>query len=366
MNSPRAFALGTFSIAGSPPFVGLLIDGPLDGRVIALHALEELAGRLGLRLSGGTMLELLDEWERNLETLTALVEALGEPAQAAIAAQAMPVEQLHTLAPLQPRQILCAGANYRKHVIDLILDQPISVDVSVPKEERRRHAEALMDHRAARGKPFIFSKLTSCVVGPQDEVVLPFDMTQPDWELELAVVIGRSARRVPAARALEYVAGFTIGNDLTGREMLGRPDMPSMGHDWLAGKCAPTFLTLGPYIVPSRFVGDPQRLQITLKLNGQVMQDESTADMIFPVARLIEWASTHVQLQPGDLLLTGSPSGNGTHYQRFLKPDDVIEGSITGLGVQRNRCVPEQVTAEQAGVRFQRVEKFQGAKAPPS
>ena len=170
------------------------------------------------------------------------------------------------------------------------------------------------------------------------------------------------ARRVPAARALDYVAGFTIGNDLTGREMLRRPDMPSMGHDWLAGNCAPTFLTLGPYIVPARFVGDPQRRQITLRLNGEVMQDESTADMIFPVARLIEWASTHVQLQPGDLLLTGSPSGNGTHYQRFLKPDDVIEGSITGLGVQRNRCVPEQVTAEQAGVRFQRVEKFQGAR----
>ena len=94
------------------------------------------------------------------------------------------------------------------------------------------------------------------------------------------------------------------------------------------------------------------------------MQDESTADMIFPVSRLIEWASTHVQLLPGDLLLTGSPSGNGTHHQRFLKPGDLLEGSITGLGSQRNRCIAEQVTDEQAKVRFERVEKYAGA--PPA
>jgi 2,4-didehydro-3-deoxy-L-rhamnonate hydrolase len=353
VSSQRSFALGTFSAAGSPAFAGLVIDE----RVIALHALRE-------HLSGSSMLELLEHWEHNLAALESVVAAFDTPAGAALSACAVPLTQLRVEAPLRPRQILCAGANYRKHVIDLIVDQPVTVDVHIPKEDRRRHAEALMDHRAAHGKPFIFSKLTSCVIGPQDNVVLPFDMQQADWELELAVVIGKSARRVPAARALEYVAGYTIGNDLTGREMLARPDMPSMGHDWLAGKCAPTFLTLGPYLVPARFVDDPQRLQITLKLNGQVMQDESTADMIFPVARLIEWASTHVQLLPGDLILTGSPSGNGTHYQRFLKPEDVIEGAITGLGVQRNRCVAEQVTEEQASVRFQRVSA--GPGQPPS
>jgi 2,4-didehydro-3-deoxy-L-rhamnonate hydrolase len=360
MSAPQPFALGTFSLAGSPPFAGLV----LGERVLALHALQELQERSGIAggaLSGTSMLELLEHWERNLETLSALVAALDTPRAAAIEARALPVSQLRTLAPLLPRQVLCAGANYRKHVIDLILDQPISVDPGVPREERRAYAEALMDHRAAHGKPFIFSKLASCVIGPADEVVLPVDMQQPDWELELGVVIGRAARRVPAASALDYVAGYTIGNDLTGREMLARPDMPSMGHDWLAGKCAPTFLTLGPYLVPARFIEDPQRLQVTLRLNGQLMQDESTADMIFPVARLIEWASTHVLLQPGDLLLTGSPSGNGTHYQRFLRPGDVMQGAITGLGEQRNRCIGEQVTPEQAGVRFRPAEKYQGA-----
>jgi 2,4-diketo-3-deoxy-L-fuconate hydrolase len=133
------------------------------------------------------MLELLEHWEQNLAALAAVVAAFDTPAGAALRACAVPLTQLRVEAPLQPRQILCAGANYRKHVIDLIVDQPVTVDVHIPKEDRRRHAEALMDHRAAHGKPFIFSKLTSCVVGPQDQVVLPFDMQQADWELELAV-----------------------------------------------------------------------------------------------------------------------------------------------------------------------------------
>jgi 2-keto-4-pentenoate hydratase/2-oxohepta-3-ene-1,7-dioic acid hydratase in catechol pathway len=355
-----AFALGSFSAAGSPPFAGLVIGD----RVLALHALEPLARRLGVALRGRTMLEVLEHWVPNCHALTILTTAMTEPAQASLARRALPAGQLRTHAPVQPRQIFCAGANYRKHVIDLILDQPVTVDAATPREERRRHAEALMDHRAAKGKPFVFAKLPSCLAGPMDDILLPFDMQQADWELELVAVIGKPARRVPAARALEYVAGYTIGNDLTGREMLARPDLPSMGHDWLAGKCAPTFLALGPYIVPSQFVADPQRLQITLRLNGQIMQDESTADMIFPVARLIEWISTHVQLLPGDLIMTGSPSGNGTHHQRFLQVADVLEGTLTGLGTQRNRCIAEQVDAEQAQVRFRRAERYPGVTPP--
>jgi 2-keto-4-pentenoate hydratase/2-oxohepta-3-ene-1,7-dioic acid hydratase in catechol pathway len=356
LSAQKPFALGTFSVAGSPPFPGLVIDE----RVIALHALKSWSMQLGRLLVGESLLGLLEHWDYNLHSFTGLAAALEGPDAAGLRARAVNVSQLQVHAPLQPRQILCASANYRKHVIDLILDQPLSVDATVPKEERRRHAEALMDHRASHGKPFAFSKLTSCVIGPHDEVVLPIDMQQPDWELELAVVIGKPARRVPKERALEYVAGYTIGNDLTGREMLARPDIPSLGHDWIQGKCAPTFQTLGPYLVPAMFVPDPQRLQITLKLNGQIMQDESTADMIYPVARLIEWASTHVQLLPGDVIMTGSPSGNGTHYQRFLRPGDVMDCTITGLGAQRNTCVAEQVTSEQAAVRFQKAERYAG------
>jgi 2-keto-4-pentenoate hydratase/2-oxohepta-3-ene-1,7-dioic acid hydratase in catechol pathway len=100
-------------------------------------------------------------------------------------------------------------------------------------------------------------------------------------------------------------------------------------------------LPIGPYLTPRRFVDDPQKLQVTLKLNGDTMQDESTADMIYPLAAIIEHISRHVQLWPGDLVLTGSPSGNGTHYNRFIRDKDILEGEITGLGVQRNPCVAE-------------------------
>src|SRR5690606_14410687 len=151
-------------------------------------------------------------------------------------------------------------------------------------------------------------------------------------------------RRVSRAEALDYVAGYVVVNDITLRErVMRRPgDMREMGMDWVASKCAPTFLPMGPYLVPAAFVGDPQRLQVTLKLTGEVMQDESTADMIFDVARLIEALSQHCVLLPGDLICTGSPAGNGVHYGRFLQPGDVLEGSITGLGTQRNPCVAEQ------------------------
>lgn len=357
MSSSKAnkqFALGTFSVAGSPAFAGIVVDE----RVIALNGLKPLAAKLGQPVHGETTQDLLADWAHNFAALQAVVAALETPAGAALAKSAVPVTQLHTAAPWQPRTIYCASANYRKHVIDLILDQPVSVDVSVPKEERRKHAEALMDHRATKGKPFAFIKLSSCVIGPHDDVVLPFDMIQPDWELELGAVIGKTARRVSRDKALDYVAGYTIGNDLTAREMLGRPDIPSLGHDWIQGKCAPTFQPLGPYIVPAAFVPNPQDVLITLKLNGQVMQNESSADMIYPIARLIEWLSAHVELQPGDLLLTGSPSGNGTHYKRFLKPGDVMEATITGLGMQRNTCVAEEVTEEQKKVCFEKVEKY--------
>ncbi|MGC3982284.1 MAG: fumarylacetoacetate hydrolase family protein [Steroidobacteraceae bacterium] len=354
MSSSKPFSLGTFSVAGSPAFAGIVVDE----RVLALNGLKTLAAKLGHPLQGDTTQDLLVHWESNFAALQAVVAALDTPAGASVAKNAVPVTQLHVNAPWQPRTVYCASANYRKHVIDLILDQPVSVDSSVPKEERRKHAEALMDHRATKGKPFGFVKPSSCVIGPYDNVVLPFDMTQPDWELELGVVIGKTARRVSKEKALEYVAGYTIGNDLTAREMLGRPDIPSLGHDWIAGKSAPTFQTLGPYIVPSAFVPNPQDVLITLKLNGQVMQNESSSDMIYPIARLIEWLSTHVELQPGDVLLTGSPSGNGTHYHRFLKPGDVMEASIAGLGMQRNACVAEEVTEEQKKVQFQKAEKY--------
>jgi len=206
----------------------------------------------------------------------------------------------------------------------------------------KRHAEAarMMDERAARGDPYAFSKLPSCVIGSGEPVVLPYDVDKPDWELELAVVIGASAHRVSRADAMRYVAGFSIANDITARERIFRPDLPDLASDFLAGKSAPTFLPFGPWITPREFV-DYEDLTITLSLNGERVQHGHTSDMLFDIPRQIEYLSSRIELSPGDLICTGSPAGNGMHYGRFLRPGDQLSGTITGLGTLLNPCVAE-------------------------
>jgi 2-keto-4-pentenoate hydratase/2-oxohepta-3-ene-1,7-dioic acid hydratase in catechol pathway len=227
--------------------------------------------------------------------------------------------------------------------VQIIVAQSMAETLHMSPEERLAHGVKKMDARASNGTPFFFCKAQSAVTGPFDPVVLPADAQQPDWELELGVIIGKRARRVKREHALDYVAGYTIVNDITVRERVNRKegDMREMGMDWIASKSSPTFLPMGPYFVPAVFVDDPQQLKLVLKLNAQVMQNESTEDMIFGVARLIEALSWTCELLPGDLICTGSPAGNGMHYGRFLRPGDVMEGSITGLGTQRNICVAE-------------------------
>jgi len=329
MSDERSFALGTFSAEGAPDFPGLVVGEEV-------FALAEVDRRLrrqdgGLR-GASSMLALFDHWAHDLPLLRRAVGDLHGGA---------PLASLRVHAPVAPRQVFCAGANYHRHVVELVVGGALARDPHADGQAVRARAEAMMIERAETGMPFVFMGAPSAIIGPNDDFEIPYDVTQPDWELELAAVIGAPARRVAATQALEHVAGYTIANDITARELVNRPDVPQMGMDWLAAKCSPGFLPIGPFITPALFVGDPQALQITLKLNGQVMQDESTADMIFGVARIIEFVSRHVRLLPGDVVLTGSPAGNGAHYGRFIQDGDVLEGSIAGLGTQRNRCAAE-------------------------
>lgn len=334
------FHLGTFRAAGSPPFAGLV----LADRVIATTALVPLCRDLGQDLrEPESVLGLLEHWSHNLPALRAAAEALSAVGVESL--PSLPLAALEVLPPVPaPRQIFCSGANYKRHVIELVVAQAGPHVAHLSPEERFAWAARKMDERAATGRPFVFLKAPTAVTGPYSTLRLPLESVQVDWELELGVVIGRPARRVPSDRALEYVAGYVIVNDITARDLVYRPDIPEMGMDWLAAKCAPGFLPMGPYLTPACFVPDPQDLTITLKLNGQVMQHDSTADMIFDVAQLIEHISRYVQLLPGDLICTGSPAGNGAHYNRFLQHGDVLEGTITGLGTQRVRCLDERLT----------------------
>ncbi len=328
------FALGTFSIAGGEPFGALVIDG----RAIALDALREPGGR-----NGNSVLAVLSEWDEAFPELRRWADAIrGDKVSERVSGLLTPIEGLRAHPPVNlPRQFFCTGANYRGHVGGMIRGDPSmrpqGSDGEDP-EELARKIEAQLNERAKTSTPFCFIKLPTCMVGGQDDVILPRDVEKPDWELELAVIIGRPARRVKAADAMEHVAGYAILNDVTARELLRSGPM---GADWLACKSHPTFAPFGPLFVPAAFVPDPYDLKIRLAVNGKVMQDESTSDMLIDIARQIEWLSRLVNLMPGDVIATGSPAGNGSMHGVFLKPGDIMEGSITGLGVQRTRCVAE-------------------------
>lgn len=325
MSITPKFALGTFSNTGSTPFIGLVINE----QVVALQAFAAQ----GLMPYGHGMLELLDNWDANLPILECAAQQFGKYA-------ATPVADLKVHAPYtNPRQILCVGANYRKHVVDIIISEA-KAD-GMPLAEAQAYGEKMMDERAETGEPYAWTKANSSITGPYDPIILPKDVQQPDWELELALVIGKTGYRIARDQAMNHIAAYAIANDVTARDTLYRKDMPKIGTDWLNSKCRPTFLPFGPYLVPRQFVDDPQQLQITFKLNDKVMQYESTSDMIFNIPRLVEYISSLITLMPGDIICTGSPAGNGAHHRRFFQPGDIANSTITGLGLQRNVCVAE-------------------------
>jgi 2-keto-4-pentenoate hydratase/2-oxohepta-3-ene-1,7-dioic acid hydratase in catechol pathway len=315
------YALGTFQ-AGGRHFAGLV----LGDRV---HPIEELCG-----LPHPSVRELLEHWDSVRADLDDMAERLSA------AGTGLELELLEVLAPVEPRQIFQSGANYRTHVMDLAAaDRKPGETRST--EEIRAEIGRQQDERAESGQPYVFTGLVSAMCGPYDDVILPAGTKKNDFELELAAVIGRPARRVSVEDALDHVAGYTIVNDVTTREWVWRRDLPELGTDWFRAKNSPTFLPTGPFLVPAEFVGDPMDLRVTLRLNGDVMQDETTKDMIFDVAQLVSYCSQIATLLPGDLILTGSPAGNGMHWGRLLQPGDVMESEITGLGTQRNGCVAE-------------------------
>jgi 2-keto-4-pentenoate hydratase/2-oxohepta-3-ene-1,7-dioic acid hydratase in catechol pathway len=315
-------ALGTFA-AGAEPFPALV----LGERVFDLR--EQLSD------PAVSMRSLLSDWDSSLATVRAVASRLGDvEGEYELAA-------LQALAPVSPcGQVFQAAANYRQHVLELMAGAETRADESDGLSAgEREEARVALDERARSGDPFVFLGSSHAIVGAYDDVVLPADSSQHDWELELAVVIGRSGRRLSREQAPSVIAGYTICNDITTRDALIRPDARALGLDWLAGKNSPTFLPTGPLLVPASEIPNPMDLRLRLAVNGRTMQDETTADMLFDIASLISHISNVAELRAGDLVLTGSPAGNGASHGVFLAPGDLIECSITGLGEQRNRCM---------------------------
>lgn len=202
----------------------------------------------------------------------------------------------------RPGKLICIGLNYRDHAAESRM--------TIPE------------------KPVVFSKFSSAVIAPGEPVVLPRQSKQVDYEAELAVVIGRHAKNVSADRAYDYVLGYTAFNDISAR------DFQFADGQWQRGKSCDTFAPMGQTIVTADAIRDPQKLAIKLKLNGETMQDSNTDQMIFGVARLIEFLSETITLEPGDVIATGTPAGVGfaRNPPVFLKPGDDMEVLIEGMG----------------------------------
>ncbi|MBS0417871.1 MAG: fumarylacetoacetate hydrolase family protein [Proteobacteria bacterium] len=222
-------------------------------------------------------------------------------------------------APFVPARIFCAASNYVEHANEM-------GTVLAAKTDSR---------------PYMFLKTASSVIGPNETVRIPPETLQPDWEVELAVVIGQRARRIKPEHALEHVAGYTIVNDVSARDLNKRSDYP-FKHDWFQGKNHDTFCPIGPWIVPARFIRDPQRIKLQLTVNEALMQDGTTAEMIWTVREQIAYLSTIVTLKPGDVIATGTPTGVGMGRGIFLKPGDVMTASVEGIGLLRNPVAAEK------------------------
>ncbi len=272
------------------------------------------------------VLGVLEDWGRARRLLA---QAAKRIAAGTGRAKGMPLRRARLLAPvLYPGAIFCAGANYRDHMEEMARVQNLPL-------EKDPHELGL--------KPWHFLKPgRATVVGPGAKVKLPAYSQKVDWEIELVAVIGRPAKDVTIEKALDSVAGYTIGNDLSARDAMRRPhlsDASPFKLDWVSQKCFDGSCPLGPWIVPASDVPDPQQLAMKLWVNGELMQDSHTSQMIFTTAEQIAQLSTRVTLRPGDLVLTGTPAGVGMGRQRFLKAGDTVRLRIEGIGEMSHTMV---------------------------
>jgi len=216
------------------------------------------------------------------------------------------------LAPIpRPPKLICVGLNYRDHAAETKME--------IPKV------------------PTIFNKFPNVVIGPGENIVLPKVSERPDYEAEFAFVIGHGGRHIPAARAMQHVFGYTIVNDVSAR------DYQMATTQWLMGKTFDTFAPMGPWIVTADEIADPHSLDIWLEIGGERLQNSNTRELIFKIPELIEFISTVVTLEPGDVVITGTPAGVGFARKppRYLKPGDQVSIHVEGIGTLMNPVIAE-------------------------
>jgi 2-keto-4-pentenoate hydratase/2-oxohepta-3-ene-1,7-dioic acid hydratase in catechol pathway len=297
---------------------GLARAGLLIGERIYPYG-SQLGGLLQVDMHDLTVTELIGQWERlgpQLREAATRIRASTTPLPG------FALDAVKLLAPLLPGTIYGAGANYHDHVAEM---------------DRAFNMPPSPDPHTVSGAPWHFIKAPSrsVVVGTGEHVTLPSYGRNVDWEAELAVVIGRSARNVAVEDALSYVAGYTVANDLSLRDVFVRDyiGVHSPFHfDWISQKCWEGSCPLGPWITPAEDIRDVQSLGIRLWRNGELRQDSSTAKMIFSVAEQIAFLSSRVTLYPGDVILSGTPAGVGMPHKQFIEPGDEIKVWVENIG----------------------------------
>jgi 2,4-diketo-3-deoxy-L-fuconate hydrolase len=303
-----SFKLGRFS-AGGRTFLGVVVD---DKGVVEIPVITDMKA-------------LLASYDKHRTVLSELA-AQGR------AGKNLDLKTLDVLTPIpNPRSMLNAAVNYTEHEQEMARGAsaaPLKVPPPIPGIWERKPGDT-------RQNPYLFPKLPAALTSDGEPIRLPVGRPQIDWECELAVVIGRTADHVTPEQAKDYIAGYTLQNDVSDRG--GRTD-GRHGSDWVIGKSHPTFAPLGPFIVPKEFVPDPQKLAIKFTLSGKVMQDSNTERMTHNVFEMVSYASHILTLEPGDIIATGSPAGVGTARATpiYMKDGDVSVCTIERVGTLTN------------------------------
>jgi len=294
-----SYTLVTYD-AGQGERAGIVVGGE------RLIDAAEATGKPGY----ATTLGILEDW--------AVADGAFERLATAGGGTAFDLAQLR--APVRPRAIYCAGANYADHVAEMAA---------------RQNRDPEPDPHTLGLKPWHFIKSAHTIVGPGANVAIPAALKNMDWEIELAAVIGKRCKDVAEADALSVIAGYTVANDLSARDLGWRPPMPQTSpfySDWLAHKSFDGSCPIGPWIVPARAVADPMQLGLKLSVNGVVKQDSNTSKMIFNIQEQIAQLSLRITLYPGDLVLTGTPAGVGAGRGEFLHAGDRLDLWVEGVG----------------------------------
>lgn len=307
------FKLLNFADPKGQPRPGLLVGKDVIDVPRAVKAWETASGRKA-GFSPASTLTVLESWSTALPILH---EIAGNPG-----VKPRTLGRSKLMAPLiYPPAIYCAGANYRKHAMEMSAD-----------------GKTYPDKNAVQ--PYFFLKSgPHCVIGPGQEIRLPAVSKMVDWEAEFAVVIGKPCRNVSVEQARDYIAGYTIMNDLSARDLGRRDDWPNFRSDWLGHKNFDGSAPMGPWIVPADQVPDPYKCRMQLWINRTKMQDEYVSDLIFNIEEQIEWLSRRLTLKPGDVISTGTPSGVGRPRGIFLKPGDKVKIEVDGIGELINPVV---------------------------